>query len=686
MNRVLLLTDGLANVGITDRDELIGLAYDLRRRGVSTSTFGVGTDFDEGLLQGMADAGGGHFYFIGDVAQMRDHITSEVGETLEVVAREVVLELTLPESVRVDSLSPFRVERRGGRALVYLGDMVSGQVLSIVLRVTFDYGEVGREVGVGVRVSDRDGAFERGRSPASTRSRSPGPTPTTPPTTPSRGTGTWTASSRGCSPSGRSRRPSRSTARASTTRRAGRSRASGSAIAAYAGSDPELRRIVAELREAGARLRRRRCRRWRASSGTTRPARRSACGRRTASRCARGSLHRAATAKPGSMSRASPLTLAPCARHYGRVIDCRSRWVGVPCEVARRNGGHDRMSIDRPGAARPLLRRAAPPAPDGTIVEVTVDSAGWEFADIAAYRLRPGSRVGPPRRRPRAARARARGPRRACGPATSTSGPSARGPRCSTARRAPVVLVAPGRPFDLVAETRRARRRRLGARAARCGRPGCIAADDILVEARGSGQTARRIHHLLPPGAEAGRLIAYEVFTPGGNWSSYPPHKHDTEDPPVEARLEEIYFYRFAKPQGFAFQRVYTPDRSLDEAMTPGDGDVVLVPRGYHPVGVPAGYDCYYLNVMAGPEPRLALHDRSRPRVADGLEPGGTAGGTGGGVAHDAHRGRQPAPADGRHDPDRLLERLVRGRRARVRRRPRRAPARPRTRSSSARS
>jgi len=92
---------------------------------------------------------------------MRDHITSEVGETLEVVAREVVLELTLPESMRIDSLSPFRVERRGGRALVYLGDLVSGQLLSIVLRVTFDYGEVGREVGVGVRVLDRDGAFER---------------------------------------------------------------------------------------------------------------------------------------------------------------------------------------------------------------------------------------------------------------------------------------------------------------------------------------------------------------------------------------------------------------------------------------------------------------------------------------------------------------------------------------------
>lgn len=160
VNRVLLLTDGLANRGITDRDELARLAYDLRRRGITTSTFGVGTDFDESLLQAMADSGGGHFYFIGDVAQMRDHITSEVGEALEVVAREAVLDLTLPESVRVDPLSPVRVEQGPGRARVYLGDMLSGQALSAVLRVTFDFGEVGREVGVIVRVGDRDRAFE----------------------------------------------------------------------------------------------------------------------------------------------------------------------------------------------------------------------------------------------------------------------------------------------------------------------------------------------------------------------------------------------------------------------------------------------------------------------------------------------------------------------------------------------
>jgi Ca-activated chloride channel family protein len=159
VNRVLLLTDGLANRGITGRDELAGFAYDLRRRGVTTSTFGVGTDFDESLLQAMADSGGGHFYFIGDVNQMRDHITSEVGETLEVVAREVVLDITLPESVRIEPLSPFKVEQTPGHARVYLGDMLSGQVLSIVLRVTFDFGEVGREAGVVVRVGDRDDAF-----------------------------------------------------------------------------------------------------------------------------------------------------------------------------------------------------------------------------------------------------------------------------------------------------------------------------------------------------------------------------------------------------------------------------------------------------------------------------------------------------------------------------------------------
>jgi 5-deoxy-glucuronate isomerase len=91
------------------------------------------------------------------------------------------------------------------------------------------------------------------------------------------------------------------------------------------------------------------------------------------------------------------------------------------------------------------------------------------------------------------------------------------------------------------------------------------------------------------------------VITPGGHWSSYPPHKHDRDDFPRETYLEETYYHRLARPGGFALQRVYTDDRALDETMAVGDRDVVLVPRGYHPVGAPHGFDLYYLNVMAGP-------------------------------------------------------------------------------------
>ena len=164
----------------------------------------------------------------------------------------------------------------------------------------------------------------------------------------------------------------------------------------------------------------------------------------------------------------------------------------------------------------------------------------------------------------------------------------------------PVLLVEPGRPIGVTATG--------PATVALAASTGGVVRETRLfepaamrIEARGAGQTARTVRHLLPPEAPAGRLILVEVLTPGGNWSSYPPHKHDTDDPPRECALEELYYYRFRRPQGYAFQRVYTADRSLDEALTPMDGDVVLVPRGYHPVGLPAGYDGYYLNVMAGP-------------------------------------------------------------------------------------
>ena len=119
---------------------------------------------------------------------------------------------------------------------------------------------------------------------------------------------------------------------------------------------------------------------------------------------------------------------------------------------------------------------------------------------------------------------------------------------------------------------------------------------------RGAGSNTRYICDILPhddPTAE--HLLVVEVITPAGHSSSYPPHKHDLEQPPTETQLEETYYHRLNPPQGFAFQRVYTDDRSLDEACAVENHDVVMVPRGYHPVVAPHGYDLYYLNVMAGP-------------------------------------------------------------------------------------
>ena len=118
---------------------------------------------------------------------------------------------------------------------------------------------------------------------------------------------------------------------------------------------------------------------------------------------------------------------------------------------------------------------------------------------------------------------------------------------------------------------------------------------------RGEGHAQRRIRNILMGAEEASALFLTEVITPPGNWSSYPPHKHDVDDPPRESQLEELYYYRAQPASGFAFQRVYTADGALDETVTAHDGDVVLVPRGYHVCAAAAGYWIYYLNVLAGP-------------------------------------------------------------------------------------
>lgn len=128
-----------------------------------------------------------------------------------------------------------------------------------------------------------------------------------------------------------------------------------------------------------------------------------------------------------------------------------------------------------------------------------------------------------------------------------------------------------------------------------------IPPDEVEELTRGTGTNQRFVRNILPDTAPAETLLVVEVVTPGGHWSSYPPHKHDTDDFPKETYLEETYYHRLKRGSGFALQRVYTKDGSLDEAMAIADRDVVMVPKGYHPVGAPHGFDLYYLNVMAGP-------------------------------------------------------------------------------------
>ncbi len=136
-----------------------------------------------------------------------------------------------------------------------------------------------------------------------------------------------------------------------------------------------------------------------------------------------------------------------------------------------------------------------------------------------------------------------------------------------------------------------------------------ITPDDVEIEIRGGGNATRQIHHILKPDFPAHRLLVVEVFTPSGNWSSYPPHKHDVHAPPGEVDLDEIYYYKLSRPEGYAIQKVYTADRKLDSTLTVRDGELVLIPEGYHPVVAAHGYDAYYLNALAGSARSMAASD-----------------------------------------------------------------------------
>lgn len=243
------------------------------------------------------------------------------------------------------------------------------------------------------------------------------------------------------------------------------------------------------------------------------------------------------------------------------------------------------------------------------IVTVTPASAGWKFVGFSAHRLAPGE---------------------------SLEFPTERNEVCVVVLRGVVTIAVQGREwreigqrdsvFDdaapYAAYVPAGERVRVTAHTnAELGVASAPGPDTLparLIEpstmkasVRGEGLNTRHVRDILPQTEPAVHLLVVEVRTPSGHSSSYPPHKHDTDNLPAESALEETYYHRLNPAQGFAFQRVYTDDRSLDESLAVEDHDVVLVPRGYHPVVVPYGYESYYLNVMAGP--KREWHFRNDP-------------------------------------------------------------------------
>jgi 5-deoxy-glucuronate isomerase len=245
-----------------------------------------------------------------------------------------------------------------------------------------------------------------------------------------------------------------------------------------------------------------------------------------------------------------------------------------------------------------LLRK--PVGTRGKVHDVTVVNAGWGYVGFGLHRLQPGDRV-----------AEATGDREVIlvlveGHAHVTGAGQdwgAMGDRMDVFERtAPHCLYLPGgTEWAAVATT--------ACTLAVCSAPGKgghgarrLGPEGIALTPRGTGANARFINNIAMEGQDvADSLLVTEVFTPAGNWSSYPSHRHDEDDYPRMTYLEETYYHRLNPGQGFGVQRVYTEDGTLDETMTVKSHDVVLVPKGHHPCAAPYGYDMYYLNVMAGP-------------------------------------------------------------------------------------
>lgn len=247
-----------------------------------------------------------------------------------------------------------------------------------------------------------------------------------------------------------------------------------------------------------------------------------------------------------------------------------------------------------------------PSGETGKIIDVTPKSAGWDYVGFAVHRLMPGQSAG-----------EATGEREVCLVFVSGTGRvgaggddlGEMGERTSPFEGKPAAIYVPGgSAWSVTAVTE--------VELAVCSAPALSARQVTVIgemgqEVRGKGTNTRYVTNILPEtDGLADSLLVVEVITPGGHTSSYPPHKHDRDALPEESYLEETYYHRLNPPQGFAFQRVYTDDGTLDETLLIEDGVTVLVPRGYHPCAAIHGYDLYYLNVMAGPKRVWKFHNQ----------------------------------------------------------------------------
>ncbi len=245
-----------------------------------------------------------------------------------------------------------------------------------------------------------------------------------------------------------------------------------------------------------------------------------------------------------------------------------------------------------------LLRK-----PDGTrgkVHDITPESAGWGYVGFELYHLEAGETAAEPTNKTEVILVLIEGKAQITGAGLDFG---ELGARMNVFERTPphCVYIPNDNDWSVTATTR--------CILAVCAAPGksghkaqIIGPVGIDLEERGKGSNTRYINNIAMENRDvADNLLVTEVYTPSGNWSSYPPHRHDEDNFPDITYLEETYYHRLNPSQGFAFQRVFTEDGNLDETMSVCDGDVVLVPKGHHPCGAPYGYEMYYLNVMAGP-------------------------------------------------------------------------------------